>query len=164
MIGHIGTPAPFSNAPRLSPAAAPIRSGRRSTSSADITETKNTIAMRSGKLTKEKTRAYPKDWKEISEWVRFKRAKGRCECRGECGLHKDHPGPRRCEERNGKKAKWARGKVVLTTAHLCHGVSCRNKRHLRAMCNRCHLRYDVKLHVHHARLTRERKSGQMRLL
>ncbi len=28
---------------------------------------------------------YPKDWKAISERIRFGRARGRCECSGQCG-------------------------------------------------------------------------------
>jgi hypothetical protein len=105
-----------------------------------------------------KKREYPKDWKKIVARV-AKRSKGRCECVGECGLHKDHPGPRRCVERNGQSAKWAKGKVVLTTAHLCHDSMCSNMRHLKHMCNRCHLRYDVKQHMQNAAKTRrERKA------
>src|SRR3972149_9061764 len=55
---------------------------------------------------------YPKDWKKITEEIRIKRAKNRCECRGHCALHVG----RRCKERHTKKALYARGKVVLTTA------------------------------------------------
>lgn len=60
---------------------------------------------------------YPKDWKQISLRIR-ERSGGRCECEGECGLHRTHPGPRRCTEMNGTKATWAKGKVILTVAHL----------------------------------------------
>lgn len=107
---------------------------------------------------------YPDDWKVISKFVRIDRAKNQCECIGECGLHKDHLGTRRCSEINGQQAKYALGKIVLTTAHLCHDTHCRDLRHLRAMCQRCHLRYDADLHREHAKKTREMKSGQMRLL
>lgn len=106
---------------------------------------------------------YPKNWKQISLKIRFERARGRCECHGECGLHKTNPGPRRCEEINHSPAKWAKGKVFLTVAHLCHDSKCDNEEHLRAMCNRCHLRYDAKLHAQNAVLTRDRKKGQLRL-
>lgn len=91
---------------------------------------------------------YPKDWKKISHHIRFVRAEGRCECVGECGLHSTNPGPRRCTEKNGHKAKWAKGRVVLTTAHLCDcDPLCGDLDHLKALCNRCHLRVDVPLHV-----------------
>lgn len=105
--------------------------------------------------------AYPPHWKTLSHKIRFERAKGRCECTGECGLHRTHPGPRRCEERDREAAKWAKGTVVLTVAHLngpdgpcqCDPL-CADEAHLKAMCNRCHLRYDVKLHQRNAFLTR----------
>ncbi len=108
---------------------------------------------------------YPPWWKYFSYWIRFHRAKNRCECRGECGLHRDNPGPRRCTEMNGVKARWAKGKVVLSVAHLDHNpeewdTKIMQKR-CKAMCSRCHLRYDNKLHVKNARKTRERKSGQL---
>lgn len=103
---------------------------------------------------------YPENWREISLRIRRERAQGQCECRGECGLHRTHPGPRRCVERDGQPAIWARGKVMLTVAHLCHDPSCADESHLRAMCNRCHLRLDTDQHKANARRTRARKSGQ----
>ena len=106
---------------------------------------------------------YPPNWREISRRIRFDRAEGRCECEGECGLHRDNPGPRRCVELDSSKARWAKGMVMLTVAHLCHDSKCDDETHLRAMCNRCHLRYDRKLHAQHAAETRDRKRGQNRL-
>ncbi|SRR6266478_3298709 len=103
---------------------------------------------------------YPANWKEIVAGI-FHRSGGRCECDGECGLHHD----RRCVERHKTKAKWAKGMVVLTTAHL--GVlkadgskgdphdkmDCRPE-NLKSMCNRCHLRYDRYEHMKNAKRTR----------
>lgn len=107
-------------------------------------------------------RRYPPDWKRISAYIRD-RSGGHCECQGECGLHRG----RRCQERNGQPAQWARGKVVLTVAHL--GVAkadgpgdphdkmdCREE-NLKAMCQRCHLRYDHHEHQTNARRTRNTK-------
>ena len=97
------------------------------------------------------------------------RSGGQCECEGQCGLHQDRgAGPRRCRERNGEKAKWAKGKVVLTVAHLdAEGpLDCPDDR-LRAFCQRCHLRYDRDLHRRNASATRMRKkeeAGQGRLI
>lgn len=94
---------------------------------------------------------YPRDWPDISFRIR-QRAEWRCECTGECGLHHE----RRCEERNGERAKWARGKVVLTVAHLNHEpMDCRDE-NLKAMCQRCHLRYDMDHHKANARAKRHR--------
>ena len=96
---------------------------------------------------------YPAHWRAFARSIR-ERAGERCECDGRCGLHRTNPGPRRCEERNGEPATWARGIVVLTIAHLnASGDVCRcdplcaDEAHVLAMCQRCHLRYDVALHV-----------------
>lgn len=102
--------------------------------------------------------AYPAHWAPVSQYVRFTRALGRCECTGECGLHRTHPGPRRCIERHGFLAQWARGLVVLTAAHQCTcDPLCADPTHLRAMCQRCHLRYDQVLHQRHAAETRRQQ-------
>src|SRR5438270_13470059 len=93
---------------------------------------------------------YPADWRAISAAIRA-RSGGRCECEGECGLHRTTPGPRRCVERNGEGARFAKGKVVLTVAHLDHTPENCAPENLKAMCQRCHLRYDV---AHHARTRR----------
>lgn len=108
---------------------------------------------------------YPKNWKEVSLRIRA-RAAGRCECMGACGLHRTTGGPRRCEERNGEPAKWAKGKVVLTVAHLDHQPENCADDNLRTLCQRCHLRYDQAHHVANAsRTRRERKeqAGQLPL-
>jgi len=103
---------------------------------------------------------YPSNWKAFSQSIRFDIAQGRCQCTGECGLHRTHPGPRRCVERDRTPAQFARGQVILTVAHLCDcNPPCADERHVKAMCNRCHLRVDSLLHQQHAaetrRLTRE---------
>ena len=116
---------------------------------------------------------YPKDWPDISKRIR-ERSGGQCECMGECGLHRTNPGPRRCCEMNGHPAKWANGKVVLTVAHL--GVDYPDGRkgdpqdkldvrdeNLKALCQRCHLRYDVKEHVKNSARTREAKRNRNHL-
>jgi hypothetical protein len=116
----------------------------------------------------------PPDWKAISKRIRD-RSGGQCECMGECGLHKTNPGPRRCCERNGQPAKWAKGKIVLTVAHL--GVpkadgtpgDPRDKmdvrdENLKALCQRCHLRYDIKEHMKNSAKTREAKKNKNHLL
>ena len=113
---------------------------------------------------------YPVDWPEISRRIRFVRAGGRCECSGECGLHSDHPGPRRCTERDGQPAQWAKGKVMLTVAHLnSRGGPCQceprcgREDHLKAMCQRCHIRYDIERHVRNARATRRGRKAMREL-
>lgn len=111
---------------------------------------------------------YPPTWEAFSLDIRTNRAQGQCECMGECGLHCTHPGPRRCVERNGQPAVWARGRITLTVAHLCSCEPlCAEPSHCKALCQRCHLRVDIPLHAKHAaehrRLLKEQQ-GQLTFL
>lgn len=95
---------------------------------------------------------YPSDWKEISERIRFKRARNRCECTGECG--DDHtsesfnveygrkPNPR-CSAFNYAEHPLTGSKVVLTVAHLNHEIEDCSDKNLKAMCQRCHNKMDA---------------------
>ncbi len=51
--------------------------------------------------------------------------------------------------------------MVLTVAHLDHTPENVADDNLRAMCQRCHLRYDARHHAANARRTREQRTGQM---
>jgi 5-methylcytosine-specific restriction endonuclease McrA len=82
---------------------------------------------------------YPKDWKAISERIRFERAANRCECEGECGG--DHGG--RCAAVNREPHPDTLSMVVLTVAHLDHVPENCGEDNLKAMCQRCHNRYDM---------------------
>lgn len=108
---------------------------------------------------------YPKDWRKIRVRI-LARAENQCECVGECGLHRTTPGPRRCCEVHHASARWAKGRIVLTIAHLDHDTQHNGPEHLKALCQRCHLRYDVGIHARNAAATRERKRafGTMELL
>ena len=112
--------------------------------------------------TAKKTSDYPENWKQLVAEIRSRarNANGQeqCECCGECEKHHG-----RCDEINGTQAKHAKGKIILTTAHLCHETKCARQKHLRSMCQLCHLLYDVKLHARHRRERREREIGQERL-
>lgn len=101
-------------------------------------------------------RRYPRDWPEISKMIRFGRAGGRCECMGECGG--GHEG--RCEARHGQPSPYTGSNVVLTTAHLDHEPRNCDPANLRAMCQRCHLRYDADLHRANAAWTRAGRPAQ----
>lgn len=108
---------------------------------------------------------YPSNWlSEIRPRI-LARARYRCECDGECGLH---PGMR-CRERHGAKAKFARGLVVLTIAHMNRGRFGRfhNKENpnatLKAMCQRCHFRCDHAHHVENAAKTRAEQPTKERI-
>jgi hypothetical protein len=104
---------------------------------------------------------YPPDWPAVSRTVRD-RSGGRCECAGECGRHAE-----RCERRQGEPLS-AGYRVVLTVAHLwrgpcarCHADrhKCGEPAHLKAMCQRCHLIYDLPHHVAAAKRTRRARKA-----
>jgi hypothetical protein len=104
---------------------------------------------------------YPKDWKEIRKRI-LKRAKNKCEF---CGLKN---GAVVYRARVNRKIEWFKTlkqlrkavpqiemfdfykkyttKVVLTIAHLDHDETNHEVTddRLRALCQMCHLRYDVK--------------------
>ena len=97
---------------------------------------------------------YPHEWRQISERIRFGRARGRCEWPGCTARHGDtHPVTGNC--------------VVLTVAHLpvdANGVPCdvHDKQHatdfnLLALCQMHHLRLDGAEHAANAARTRARK-------
>jgi hypothetical protein len=76
-------------------------------------------------------------------------------------MHRPNPTPRRCKEKHGHAATFARGQVVLTTAHLCqcHPL-CAIRSHLLATCQRCHLRIDRQLHAQHRKDTLARRKKE----
>ena len=94
---------------------------------------------------------YPDDWEAISKRIR-KRENNRCKF---CGAENYKPHPITGSD------------VVLTVAHLNHDVADNSDENLAALCQRCHLTYDAKLHAMHAAETRRKKqveAGQMELL
>ena len=101
-------------------------------------------------ISPEKMKLYPggsihsKEWKAIRHGVlqRSKRRFTTCECRGECGCTKCGMG--RCGAVNGLPHPITESKVVLTIAHLDHNPQNNHFSNLRAMCQRCHNRYDAK--------------------
>lgn len=98
---------------------------------------------------------YPAEWPAISWVIRFIRAGGRCECRGECGRPVDHlERDGRCVNHNGEAAHRTYSKVVLTVAHLDHMPENCHPANLRAMCQGCHLHYDRDHHAETRRHTR----------
>lgn len=97
---------------------------------------------------------YPADWKAISARIRFDRAGGQCECDGRCGRERCRP---RCTAKHGEPHPVTGSKVILTTAHLSDPIEDCRDANLMAMCQACHLLYDMALHVANARETRKRK-------
>jgi hypothetical protein len=94
---------------------------------------------------------YPANWKEIGVEIRNRARNAdshqQCECYGECLKHRA-----RCEEINDTWAKHRRSKgkikIRFTIAHLCHTLKCEDRSHLRAMCEPCHLIYNLRCRQH----------------
>lgn len=104
----------------------------------------------------ENRKRYPPNWKAISQRIRFERAGGRCECEGECGQNHyaefDDPvyaeydidlPSRHCAALHGAPHPVTGKRVVLTVAHLDHTPENCDDDNLKAMCQRCHNRYDA---------------------
>lgn len=74
---------------------------------------------------------YPADWKRISRFVRFVRARGRCEW---------------CGAEHGKPHPITGSKVVLTTAHVGDDdrPEVRDLTLLAALCQKCHNGHDAR--------------------
>lgn len=98
---------------------------------------------------------YPANWREISLRIRGERARWRCEW---------------CGAENGQPHPVTGSRVVLTVAHLGtpHADGHKGDKHdkmdvreenLAALCQRCHIRYDIRDHVHNARVGWEKRQG-----
>ena len=119
-------------------------------------------------IKKENINRYPKDWKQISERIRFERAKNKCEV---CGVKNyslihyidgktivEHEPPynhplglsdyNAAVELKQHLNEWndiyQLRIVVLTVAHLDHTPENCQDENLKAMCQKCHNNYDKK--------------------
>jgi hypothetical protein len=99
---------------------------------------------------------YPRDWEQKSDSIRFGRAGGQCECRGECGS--GHEG--RCEARHGQPHPVTGSRVIMTTAHRDREPRNCAPENLFAACQRCHLTYDAEQHAANAAWTRAGRPAQ----
>ena len=92
---------------------------------------------------------YPKDWALRSRFVRFYRAKNRCEW---------------CGAKNYKPHPVTGSKVVLTTAHVFDDrPEASSLLNLAALCQLCHNGHDAKERQRRRRERLENESGQLRL-
>jgi hypothetical protein len=82
---------------------------------------------------------YPKHWPAISKRIRA-RSGGRCECSGQCGRHLG----KRCPAMVALPHPVTGSRVILSAAHLDHSTGEVSDSMLAAMCQWCHLRYDLK--------------------
>jgi 5-methylcytosine-specific restriction endonuclease McrA len=92
---------------------------------------------------------YPQDWKTRSRFVRFYRAKNRCEW---CGAENYQPHP------------ITGSKVVLTVAHVFDDrPEASGLLNLAALCQKCHNGHDAKARRQGIKERLHKKSGQMGL-
>lgn len=95
---------------------------------------------------------YPKNWKQIRQSI-LERANNKCEF---CGVenyaegYRDEEGKFVISEGMQQEADALDGykiiKIVLTIAHLDHNPQNCNPENLRALCQKCHLNYDLEHH------------------
>jgi hypothetical protein len=95
---------------------------------------------------------YHPDFKKVSKWIREVRSGGKCEEDG-------------CNAVNYQPHPITGSKVVLTVAHLDHDKTHADPARLKAMCQRCHLKYDLPRHISNRKYGRKHKEGhQIKLL
>jgi len=118
---------------------------------------------------------YPPNWKQISNHIRFDRARGRCEMCNAPHNQIIYRNPDKLENYvtmesdgelylpngsplNGYGHEYTKAvRVVLTVAHLDHDTRNNHESNLMALCQLCHLRYDSQYHAQNAKATRAQK-------
>lgn len=126
---------------------------------------------------------YPIDWPQLSQEIRFTRAKGACEgCGRPHGRIVLHLGDGRWWDAEAQRWRDARGRplrvqpsavavlgavratrVFLAAAHRNHDTSDNRDGNLAAWCQRCHLLHDAPEHARRRRITilRRRALGDL---
>lgn len=97
-------------------------------------------------ISAENRKRYPSNWGQISDSIRFTRAHRRCEFLTLDG--------KRCTAVHGKPHPHTGSIVVLTVAHLDHCPEHCAPTNLRAGCQCCHNRYDLKHRINNAQKRR----------
>jgi hypothetical protein len=121
---------------------------------------------------------YPIDWVQLSNMIRFRRAKGRCEgCGRPHGKTVAHLGDGRWWD--DEAGAWRSGKgrvvrslpplgpdtavkqtkVVLACAHLDHDPGNNEMSNLKAFCQRCHMLHDKPEHLRQRRITYSKRKA-----
>lgn len=101
---------------------------------------------------------YPKDWEQIRERILI-RANDHCE---ECGV-KNHT--YRKADKPNKHGYYKVTFIVLTIAHLDHDKENHEitDDRLKALCQRCHLKYDLHRHIENRKYGRNFRKNQYKL-
>ena len=84
---------------------------------------------------------YPRNWKRIRRGI-IRRSAGRCEW---------------CAAENYQPHPVTASRVVLTIAHMNHDTTDNADENLKALCQRCHNRYDREHRNKNSAATRKRK-------
>ena len=121
---------------------------------------------------------YPIDWVQLSNMIRFRRAKGRCEaCGRPHGETVAHLGDGRWWD--AEAGLWRSGKgrvvrnlpplsldtavkqtkVVLACDHLDHDPGNNEMSNLKALCQRCHMLHDKLEHLRQRRITYSKRKA-----
>ena len=93
---------------------------------------------------------YPKNWQEIRAKI-LDRAGHSCEF---CGV-KNYE----IVFRTYKSGKSNLTKIILTIAHLHPPIENCSDENLKALCQKCHLQYDMPIHIANRRKTLEKRKG-----
>lgn len=121
---------------------------------------------------------YPIDRVQLSQMIRFRRAKGRCEnCGRPHGQRVAHLGDGRWWDQEASVWRSERGrvlrslpplaadsapqqtKVVLACAHLDHDPGNNGMSNLKALCQRCHMLHDKPEHLRQRRITYSKRKA-----
>lgn len=109
---------------------------------------------------------YHPKWKLISKLIRHRRACNKCEwCGAPNGklIYRDKKGnwklwPEGMESEAMSLDGYKSTKVILTVAHIDHNKANNRFVNLAALCQRCHLKHDIKHHVANRKYGRNHKS------
>ena len=121
---------------------------------------------------------YPIDWVQLSNMIRFRRAKGRCEaCGRPHGETVAHLGDGRWWDSEAGLWRSGKGRVVrslsaltpdttvkqtkvaLACAHLDHDPGNNEMSNLKALCQRCHILHDKQEHIRQRRITYSKRKA-----
>ena len=107
-------------------------------------------------ISRERMALYPGGSIRSPEWLAIR---GRILARAgnACEGTDQHPA---CRAANGERHPETGGRVVLTIAHMDCALVDHSDANLRALCQRCHNRWDAKARQVGASITRNRKRGQ----